>query len=141
MKKVLIFVLTVILTAFSLAGCESNESEKTVGEKETETISSNTAESQSSDTEDTETAYIYVKAFGDDWIFGDNTMIICGKDHGYKNFDTVRIEYYKDDCAEETGTVTVDQFGDLYEYTYGKIIKKVAFSRASDPYAGEPLFG
>lgn len=120
MKKMLIFVLTAILTLFSLVGCEKNP--------------------QSTETGDMDVMYIYVTAFGDDWIYGNDTKIFCGKDHGYHVFNTVKVEYFKTDVVEENGTVTVNQFGDPYEDSYNKIIKKVVFSRISEPDEGEPVF-
>lgn len=120
MKKTFILLLTVILTIFSLVGCAAN--------------------TQSTITEDLDIMYIYVTAYGDDWIYGNNTKVFCGKDHEYKIFNTVKVEYYKNDVVEENGTVTVNQFGDQYEDSYNRIIKKVVYSRISESEKGEPVF-
>ena len=83
-------------------------------------------------------------AYGDDWIYGNDTKVICGKDHGYDVFNTVKVEYYKTDLVEEHGTVTGNYFGDpnasVYNYPYNRIIRKTVFSRVAKPEAGEPVF-
>ena len=119
MKKLFIFVLAFIFAALPLASCKKQEPMLTA---------------------DMDIVYIYVTTYGDDWIYGNDTKVICGKNHGYTIFNTVKVEYYKTDVAEEHGTVTVDQFGDPYESDYNKIIKKVIYSRVSKPKEGEPVF-
>lgn len=119
MKKLLIFVLAFIFAALPLASCKKQEPMLTA---------------------DMDIVYIYVTAYGDDWIYGNDTKVVCGKNHGYNIFNTVKVEYYKTDLAEEHGTVTVNQFGDPYESAYDKVIKRVVFSRVAKPEAGEPVY-
>lgn len=114
--KMIFFVLAVILTVFPFVGCESAV------------------------TADMDIIYVYVTAVGDDCIYGNNTKIVCGKDHGYNVFDTVKVEYYKADIEEKQGTETVNEFGESYYVRYDRIIKKVVFSRKSRPNAGEPVY-
>lgn len=141
MKKALILVLAVILTVFSHAGCERmNDPEKSGITEEDKTGASETIESQSAETGKAEIMYIYVEAFGDDWIYGNDTKVFCGPNHGYNVFNTVKVEYYKTDVVEEQGTVTCDQFGDPYESEYNRIIKKVVCSRVTRPEDDEPVF-
>ena len=125
MKKLFIFVLAFIFAALPLASCKKQEPMLTA---------------------DMDIVYIYVTAYGDDWIYGNDTngngtKVFCGKNHGYNICNTVKVEYYKTDLAEEHGTVTVNQFGDPYESAYDKVIKRVVFSRVAKPEAGEPVIG
>ncbi len=122
MKKMLILVLTVILAVFCLDGCVKQEQPDAA-------------------TGDMDVMYVYVLASGNDWIYGNNTLIFCGKNHGYKIFNTVKVEYYKSDYTKEEGTVTVNPHSEgSYKAPYKGIIKKVVFSRLSDMEAGEPVF-
>ena len=132
MKRLFTFAVAVILTVLSFGGCESQNTS-------TEVIPDG-SESQSTAIEGMEIVYIYVEAFGDDWIYGNDSKVFCGSGHGYDIFNTVKVEYYKTDVVEEQGTVACNQFGDPYESTYNKIIKKVVFSRVSKPEEGEPVF-
>lgn len=125
MKKMLILVLTVILALFSLAGCK----EKT-----------KSTASEDAEIKDMDITYIYVTALGDDWIYGNDTKVICGKDHGYKMYNTVKVEYYKSDMVEEHGTVTVNIPDHTFNSSYNKIIKKVVYTAISKPEKGEPVF-
>ena len=118
MKRMFIFVLAVVFAALPLAGCTTLEPILTA---------------------DMDVAYIYVTAYGDDWIYGNDTKVFCGRNHGYNVLNTVKVEYYKTDLVEEHGTVTVSQFGDPYESDYNKVIKRVVFSRVAKPEAGEPV--
>ncbi len=141
MKKALIFVLAVILTVFSHAGCEkTNDPEKSGNTEEDQTVASEAIESQSASTGEIDITYIYVEAFGVDWIYGNDTKVFCGPNHGYNVFNTVKVEYYKTDVVEEQGTVTCDQFGDPYESEYNKIIKKVVCSGVTQPEDDEPVY-
>ena len=143
MKKTLAILLTVILTAVSLAGCADQNSSKNT--ESADTVSSqntegrDTAGSQSTLPSNIDIVYIYVQEYGADWIYGNDTFVRCGQ-HNYEVFNTVKVEYYKSDAVAERGTVTVDRFGDPYEGHYDKIITKVIHSRVSRPDEGEPVF-
>ena len=118
MKKMLVFVLAVFFVILPLAGCEPII------------------------TADMDVMYVYVLAYGDDWIYGNHTIIFCGENHGYDIFNTVKVVYYKTDLVEEHNTITVDQLGGKpREEYYDNVIKKVVFSRVSKPEAGEPIIG
>lgn len=121
MKKALlvIFTLVMVLGMFNVSGCKPKEPVLT---------------------DDMAVDYIYVTEIGDDWIYGDDTKIICGKNHGFNICSTAKVIYYKTDLVEEHGILTVE--GDVYTHqvSYDKVIKRVIYSRHADPNKGEPLW-
>ncbi len=119
MKKMFIFALAIVFAVLSLCGCIPLEPVLI---------------------DDMDVDYFYVTACGDDWIYGHDTKIICGRNHGYQICSTVKVEYYKADLVEEKGSVTVNEVDYSHTIYYDKVIKKVVFSRLANPNAGEPIY-
>lgn len=110
MKKILLLMLTVLLLICSLTGCKEPRV-----------------------TDDMDIMYVYVEASGSDWIYGNDTLIYCGKNHGYNQFCTVKVEYYKSDLVQEPGSLNSD-------CPYSQVLKKVVYSRLADGSKNEPIF-